>query len=245
VTDRFGLPAGGRSTRAVELARERATDELAGRTVWCATAVASDRGRAQELLEWLSPAAELSAAPLDVTPDDRLRELADRLEAILTGPPPVRQALGLDDQQAFDDAVQAGESLVGGDVRPGDVVVLHDPLTAALARAIRERGAHAVWHVRGGAAPSEGEAAHVRDFLQRYTSVLDAYVMTWIESTGRGFRVERIAALVPSADLLAAKDVGRGHADVGWSSVLADVVHSDREETVGGRLHARPTIAVR
>lgn len=245
VTDQFGLPAGGRSSRAAELARDRAVDELGGRTVWCATALPADRERALELWDWLNPDDELSAAPLDVSADDRLRDLADRIETVLNGPVPAPGQLGPDEREVFGDAMQHGEDLLGNDVRPGDVVVLHDPLTAALAQAIRERGAHAVWHVRTEAPPREDEADQARAFLRPYTSALDAYVMEWSDPSGAAYRVERIAALMPSADRMAEKDVGAGHTDVGWRSLLADVVQADREERVGGRLHARPAVAVR
>jgi hypothetical protein len=51
---------------------------------------------------------------------------------------------------------------------------------------------------------------------------------------------------MPCAGVLAAKDIPgpppeRFH-DVGWSSVLAEVVHGDRGKSVGGTLHPRPAV---
>lgn len=113
------------------------------------------------------------------------------------------------------------------DVRPGDIVVLHDPVTAAPADAIRQRGAHAVWHVM---APRDPAPA------------IDAYVMT--ARTADGAQV--VAALLPGAGIVIAKEMrGDTYRDVGWSSLLADVVRTDREECVGGTLHARPAVAPR
>jgi hypothetical protein len=58
-------------------------------------------------------------------------------------------------------------------------------------------------------------------------------------STPRG-----VTLAMPSAGMVRAAEMGppRGAA---WLRVLAGIVHDDRDETVGGRRHARPTVAVR
>jgi hypothetical protein len=112
-------------------------------------------------------------------------------------------------------------------VQPGDIVVLHAPLTATPAEAIRQRGAHAVWQV-----------SLPRDLAP----AVDAYVVTG--RTADGAYV--VAAFLPSAGIMTAKQaIGATYHDFGWCSLLADVVRRDREECVGGTLHARPAIAAR
>lgn len=128
--------------------------------------------------------------------------------------------------------------LVSEDLRPGDVVVAHDPLDAGLAEAIRNGGAHLV--VRLAAQP-RGD----REVL----SAVNAYLMSWVVPE-RGMGVERIAVLVPSSGALAARDVVPGAAterrhDLGWSSALAAGVAADRADTVGGTRHARPGVPPR
>jgi hypothetical protein len=55
-----------------------------------------------------------------------------------------------------------------------------------------------------------------------------------------------VTALMPAADIVADTEAhGDPYRDVGWGSLLAAVVNADREETVGGRRHARPAVAVR
>jgi hypothetical protein len=49
---------------------------------------------------------------------------------------------------------------------------------------------------------------------------------------------------MPRAGRVAEKHMGDIGDDLAWSSLLADVVGADREERVGGRLHARPAVAV-
>jgi hypothetical protein len=124
------------------------------------------------------------------------------------------------------------------DVRPDDVVVLHDPLTAALAEATRERGAHVVGRI-------EARPAGDREL----PSAMDAYLTSW-PAPERGIRIERIACLVPSSGTVATVDVAPGPAaerrhDLGWSSALAAAVAADRADTVGGTRHARPGVPVR
>jgi hypothetical protein len=218
--------------------------------VWCASALPGRRASAQRLracLQW-GGGGGLRCGVLEVAADERLRELAQRLEAMLDGSSPSR--LGDAERELCAEGVRSSEELVGA-VGPDDIVVVHDALTALLAEALRERGAHAVWRVSFGPTTSRPTATAARTFLRRYTSHMDAYVMTWspYDRSPRAV-VERIAALMPSTDAVAAKDIPASYAGgeprlLGWSTVLADVVHGDREETVGGTRHARPTVPVR
>jgi hypothetical protein len=143
---------------------------------------------------------------------------------------------------------RAAQELVAAAVAADDVVVLHDARSAVIARAVRDRGAHAVWHVhvRGGARPAA--VCELLALLRASASSVDAFVVTSTQSLGRGRRVERVAALLPSADLVDVKelaDAERAGSTLGWSSALADVIEVDHEDHVGGTLHARPTVPSR
>jgi hypothetical protein len=78
---------------------------------------------------------------------------------------------------------------------------------------------------------------------------VDAYLDDSLEALGRGRVVERVIAQVPAVRLAANKVIEADTApmgpDLGWGSALADVVAHDRRESVGGTLHARPTVAMR
>jgi hypothetical protein len=243
------LPTSERRVRTLNAARERAVDELAGRTVWCATALPSHRDFAQLLascLQW-GGGGGVACRLLEVRADDELRDLGEQLDEMLAG---VASApLGDGEREICAAGVGASEELVAS-VGPDDVVVIHDAVTALLAQALRDRGTHAVWHIRVAPTPRRPVADAARAFLRRWTAGIDAYVGTWSEPSARGTAVERIVALLPSADLVAGRDIPARYAIreprlVGWSSVLADVVHADRDETVGGRLHARPVVPAR
>jgi hypothetical protein len=110
------------------------------------------------------------------------------------------------------------------DVNAGDLVFLHDPGTTRLAQLAREQGAHVVCLLDA-------------DDLPARSAAVDAYVMAW---SGR------VAAVMPAPCLMSLKEVERRlYEDLGWGSLLADIVHSDRDERVGGRLHPRPSVAAR
>jgi hypothetical protein len=97
-----------------------------------------------------------------------------------------------------------------------------------------------------GAAHGAGEAW---SFLRPLTAAVDAYLAMWA-APEHGTHVERIVAMMPSADAVATRDVAPGPAaerrhDLGWSSALAAAVAGDRAETVGGTRHARPATPAR
>lgn len=252
-------PSSARDARRFARTRARAVDGLAGRTVWCTTALPAGQASARSLRACLGSGGDVTAGALDVAAGEPLRDVAQRLDDILrlavAEASPIRSrratSLGPAERDVYAQAQREGEAMLGATVAPDDVVVLHDALTAVLAQAVRERGAHVVWDVMLGAAPGHATAHDVWTFLRPYTSPIDAFVMSWTEADPRGRPVEHIAAVMPSADVVATKEIPTGDAGgepcqtVGWSSVLADVVHQDRGEHVGGRLHARPAVAVR
>jgi hypothetical protein len=252
--ERFDPPSSIRAQRVRRWAGERATDELAGRTVWCASASPRGRTSARALGDVLrQTAGGVTADPLDVDSREPLRDLADRIDAMLDGVTEPT-ALGAEEAALFAEAAaDLAEALLGRAVGPDDVVIVHDALTALLVQAVRERGAHTVWHVHATArdAPRAARAARqAQDFLRDYTAAVDAYIMTWPEPAGRGRVVERVAAAMPDCDTVASKEIPAGDdpgapRTLAWRTALADVVADDREGHVGGTIRVRPSVAVR
>lgn len=234
--ERFEVTPGVRAERVLDVTSRAAADELAGRTIWSAAALPIGRASARRLRSRLQEPGEasISVRPLDVGADEPLTRLAERLEHMLTDATAPPAQLGPAERDAYAEGAQGGEELMAGRVRPDDVVVLHDALAAALARAAREGGAHVVWQLPPGA-PSPTDALR---FLRDYIATMDAYV-----TASEGL----IAALMPSPDAVAAKEVppGARYETVGWCCLLADVVHDDRQEHVGGRRRPRPAVAAR
>lgn len=135
-------------------------------------------------------------------------------------------------------------------VRPGDVVVLHDCFTVSLAAALRDHGAHTVWHLhRRSGSPAPGVKAAI-DFLdQSGGAAVDAVALD--ERVGIG-GPERVTALIPASRLLDIREVPLGldatraqRQALAWISLLGDIVEEDRADHVGGTIQARPVVAAR
>src|SRR4051812_3468464 len=166
--ERFDPPTSQRASRVRSWAGARAADQLGGRHVWCASASPRGRGEARALEERLRAGGDLDAASLDVDAGAWLRDLAQQLDALLTQ---LRTApLGAAQRAGCAEVAASGERAIGGDVRAGDLVVVHDAAAALTAQAFRARGAHVVWCID----PAAGTAAV--DALHRYTGDVDAYI---------------------------------------------------------------------
>jgi hypothetical protein len=250
VIEQFHTPDTDRRARRLDSVRRRAADQLAGRSVWCIAAAPTAQA-ADALEHCLDGIRDQGVAPRRTLL--QLREpligLMERLDAMLRGVTLLGPALGAGEEDTFRKGRQDGDALLPGEVRPGDVVVLHDPIAAALAPAIRERGAHAVWRTSIGR--WEGNAAAAWRFLHRPSPALDAYVTAWRSGSTASAERAGIAAYIAASAVVSAKEVDAGGAggaesgyeEIGWTTLLADVVRDDRAERVGGTVHARPSVA--
>jgi hypothetical protein len=207
--------------RALASARSRADDGLAGRTIWCGSA---------ELRERLGAGAPGTAVEaLHMRVPGELRRLAERIDAILAAGAPAAPRFGADERALWADSLEQAEGRLGEAVRRDDVVVLHDALTALLAEAAREQGAHVIWHMEVAIAAG----GPVWTLLNPCVCAVDAYARSW------DVPAQGVSAVVPSAGRFA------DGTELGWAGVLADVVAADRGDTVGGTVHAKPRVAAR
>lgn len=249
VIEHLDLPTSRRYARAYEVAGERAGDVLAGRTVWCATALPRGRRAAAQLRDRIGGAAPDGAAEtLHIRADERQLRAAEHLDRLLGGDDARLAGLPLEEQESYAEAALGG--LFEAGVSDVDVMVAHDALSALLIEAVRERGAHAVWRMRPRGSSSTSGARQALEFVRRFTPSVDAYVMAWQELGPRGEVFESVAAAMPSAGILASKKFPSRSASVAsrrlaWQMALAEIVRGDRRECVGGTLHARPTVAAR
>lgn len=250
VIEHLDLPASPRYKHAYEVAGERVADVLAGRTVWCATALHRTGRAAEQLRDDIEGAApDAAAETLHIQADERQLRAAEHINRLLNGCDAGGAGLPREEQEFYAEAAARG-GLFEADVGDGDVVVAHDALSALLIEAVRERGAHAIWRMRPRGGSSISAACQALEFVRRFTRGVDAYVTTWQERGSRGEIFESVAGLMPSAGILASKEFPSRSAGVeprrlAWRMALAEIVRSDRGECVGGTLKPRPTIAAR
>lgn len=105
-------------------------------------------------------------------------------------------------------AVDAAEPALGESVRRGDIVILQDRFTVSFAAALRDRGAHAVWHLRersGSLVPSVRAAI---EFLDRSDgAAVDAVVIDERVGLGGPKRVtaDRVGGTIQARPVVAAR----------------------------------------
>lgn len=110
-------------------------------------------------------------------------------------------------------------------LRPGDVVILHDPQPAGLADAARRAGALVVWRCHVGRDDPNEWTARSWDFLAPYLADVDAFVVSRATFAPPWADPERVHVIPPSLDPFSAKnaalppeDVARALAYVGLVS---------------------------
>ncbi len=239
-----------RRARAHHVAGERAGDVLAGRTVWCATAVPRARRAAEHLRDQIEGATpDGGAETLHIQADERQLRAGEHLDRLLDGSDARRADLPREEQESCAEAATRRDLFDAG-VGEGDVVVAHDALSAMLIEAVRELGAHSIWRLGLRGCSSTSGTRQALEFVHRFTPGVDAYVITWHERGRHGEIFESVAAAMPSAGILASKEFPSRSAGVeprrlAWRMALAEIVRSDRGECVGGTLQPRPTVAAR
>jgi trehalose synthase len=125
---------------------------LEGRVVWNVNSTARGGGVAEMLHTLVAYAAGASVDIrwLVVGGDPEFFAVTKRIHNRLHGVPGDAGRLDAVARATYDATLARQREEVVARVRPGDVVLLHDPQTAGLARALRERGALVVWRCHVG-----------------------------------------------------------------------------------------------
>jgi trehalose synthase len=225
----------------------RARELLAGRVVWNVNSTARGGGVA-ELLESLVPYAR--GAGVDVrwavieAPSDFFavtKRIHNRLHGI------VGDGGALDDEAraVYEQALADNLPALADRVRPGDVVIVHDPQPAGLIAGLHSAGAAVIWRCHVGLDRPNNLAHDAWDFLRRYVEGADAYVFSRESFAWEGLDPGRIAVIAPSIDVFSPKnqdlDSGLVLAVLAASGVLredgaAGPATFDRQDGTPGRV---------
>jgi trehalose synthase len=125
---------------------------LEGRTIWNINSTARGGGVAEMLhtLVAYAAGAGVDIRWLVVGGDPAFFTVTKRIHNRLHGVPGDGGRLDADARATYDATLARQRGEVADRVRPGDVVLLHDPQTAGLARELRDRGALVVWRCHVG-----------------------------------------------------------------------------------------------
>jgi trehalose synthase len=207
---------------AFEQGMLRARELLAGRVVWNINSTARGGGVA-ELLESL--VAYARGAGVDVRwvviegPPEFFavtKRIHNRLHGAAGDGGPLDDAA----RSVYEQVLADNRPALSERVRPGDVVIVHDPQPAGLIAALRAAGAAVVWRCHVGLDRPDDLAREAWEFLRPYLADAGVYVFSRGSFAWNGLDRERIAVIPPSIDAFAPKNVDLDQATV--RAVLRD-----------------------
>ena len=101
-----------------------------------------------------------------------------RIHNMLHGYPGDGIGLGREAREVYRAALVPNALELRALVRPGDLVILHDPQTAGLVPAMRAAGLDVIWRCHVGADDPNGVAHEVWDFLRPFVEQADRYIFS-------------------------------------------------------------------
>ncbi len=181
---------------------------LADRIVWNVNATAHGGGVA-EMLQGLvayGRGVGVDTRWLVLDGDPQFFAVTKRIHNALHGSAEDGTGLGPSEHKHYERVLRANLAILQSRVRPGDIVLLHDPQTAGLVEGLRELGAHIVWRSHIGRDDSNAVTDRGWAFLRGYVEHADAlifsrrgYVPDWVPP-------ERVRIIAPSIDPFSAKN---------------------------------------
>ncbi len=204
--------------RAARLAAyaERARSLLSERTVWNVNATATGGGVAEMLQGLLAYArgAQVETRWLVLDGNPEFFHLTKRIHNRLHGADGDGGPLGERERQVYESVLADNVSALREQLRPGDLVLLHDPQTAGMVDGLRGSGAHIIWRCHVGLdTPTEvtdGAWAFLRPYVEQADAVIFSrmeYVPDWVDRA-------RVWLIPPSLDPFSAKNVDLAPADL-------------------------------
>jgi trehalose synthase len=181
--DRLGAALGDAQHRALDLLAERARAGLSGRTVWNVNSTATGGGVAEMLrgLVGHAVAAGIDTRWLVVEGAGPFFAVTKRIHNGLHASAGDGGDLGDAERRIYEATLSPEAEGLRGRLRPGDVVVLHDPQTAGLAEVVRACGAVAVWRCHVGTETRDRWTERAWSFLRPYVRAAAASVFSRAE----------------------------------------------------------------
>ena len=181
---------------------------LGNRTIWNVNSTATGGGVAEMLLVLVGYAkgAALDVRWAVIEGDPAFFAITKRIHNRIHGMPGDRGQLGEREAAHYREVTAANAAALVERVQRGDVVVLHDPQTAGMARHVADAGAHVVWrcHIGADHANEHTEAAWavLRPHLEHAEAVVfsrQEYVPPWVTPA-------RAVVIPPSIDPFSPKN---------------------------------------
>ena len=157
-------------------------------------------GRNGRALVGYSLGAGLNVRWLALDAPEEFTRIATRLHAGIHGDRGDGGKLGDKQRDIYEHVLASNAENIVDEVRPEDIVILHDPPTAGLAKALKAVGATVIWRCHAGAEGAGEAADYAWAFLDRYLEDVDLVIVSRPEYRPPYIEAERCAVLAPSID---------------------------------------------
>jgi trehalose synthase len=186
----------------------RGRELFASRIFWNVNSTARGGGVAEMLRSLIGYArgGGIDARWLAITGSPEFFAVTKRLHNRLHGHAGDGGPLGDAERSVYESTCAANAELVAARLRPGDVVLLHDPQTAGMIPALRPAGVTVVWRSHVGVDPPNDWAREAWRFLIPYVELADAYVFSQIHYIWEGLDPAKLTVIPPSIDVFSPKN---------------------------------------
>jgi trehalose synthase len=206
--DRFETLIGSARQADLQAAADRVRALMEGRTFWHVNSTAKGGGVA-ELLTALLPyvrGAGIDTRWLVIDGDDDFFTVSKRIHNQLHGSEGDGDDLGADARRIYEQTLARNTSELSALLRPGDVVLFHDPQTAGLIRAAKQQGAAVVWRCHVGVDEPNDRARSAWEFLRPHVNAADRWIFTCRKHVWEGLDPSRTMIVPPSIDAFTPKN---------------------------------------
>jgi trehalose synthase len=228
---RFAGVLGRERYAAVEAGVREARRGLDGRTVWNVNSTARGGGVAEMLAPLLAYArdAGVDARWRVIAGDERFFAITKRLHNRLHGYEGDGGPLGEKERAAYEEALAPNARALHDVVGPRDAVILHDPQTAGMVPALRERGVPVVWRCHVGVDAPNDLARDAWAFLKPYAEAADAIVFSREAFEWDVLDHRHMLVIPPTIDVFAPKNQELGEDCVDAILGAAGLRHGGRD----------------
>jgi trehalose synthase len=205
---RLELLIGAERMARFEAVAELARVALEGRTVLNVNSTATGGGVAEMLQTLLGYVlgAGIRARWLVIRGEPAFFAVTKRIHNGLYGSPGDGGALGPTEREVYERVLRANADALLAVVRPGDIVMIHDPQPAGLAEVLRSAGARVIWRCHVGRDEPNEWTEESWQFLRPYLEHVEAFIVSRPVFAPPFADPARTFAIAPSIDPFSAKN---------------------------------------
>ena len=207
--ERLSPLIGSERAERLRLAIAEARHAIDGATLWNINATAHGGGVAEILtsLVGYEQGAGLDSRWLALDGDDDFFALTKRIHNLIHGSSDDGGSVGPRERRHYERVLEENFDDLRPQLRPGDVVLLHDPQTAGLIPRLRDIGVFVGWRSHIGADTVNQQTNEGWAFLRRYVERADAVVFSRAQFVPDWVPSGKVTIIAPSIDPFATKNL--------------------------------------